>query len=150
MRRKIRLNEAQLHGIITESVKSVLNEISYDTAKNAFKKSTERLTKNGWKGTERKKAQMNNLYRNFADRSQQNFEPDMPVVIVGGELQGNYIASEIAAMPQANGFVKPSQNPIYADSHLIGYPILNGYIGPMWDGEKIRYESQEAYDFFSR
>src|SRR4051812_4828471 len=29
---------------------------------------------------------------------------------------------------------------------LIGHPVLRGFCGPMWDGDAIRYESQEVYD----
>ena len=28
---------------------------------------------------------------------------------------------------------------------LIGRPVLDGFCGPMWDGDAVRYESQEIY-----
>jgi len=32
---------------------------------------------------------------------------------------------------------------------LAGQPELEGLIGPMWDGDRVRYETQEAYDAMS-
>lgn len=86
----------------------------------------------------------------MVDRSSQRFDPNMPVIIVGGDKQGRYVAQDIIDNFDIKGYVEPSQNPIYTDSQLIGYPKIKGYIGPMWDGEKIRYESQDAYDFYSK
>lgn len=77
------------------------------------------------------------------------FDPNMPVIIVGGELQGDYTAQEIVDNFEIRGYEEQSPNPIYADSPIVGYPKIKGYVGPMWDGDKIRYESQDAYDFFS-
>ena len=34
-------------------------------------------------------------------------------------------------------------------AELCGQPIMNGYLGPMLDGDKIRYETQEVYDLLS-
>lgn len=147
MKQTIKLKESELKRMIDESVKRVLNEISYDTAKNAFKKAYDRAPDGE---TDRQRKQRNNLYQHFSERSGQNFDPNMPVVIVGGDLQGHYTAQEIVDNFDVTGFVKPSENPIYADSKLIGYPKIRQYIGPMWDGDKIRYESQDAYDFYSR
>jgi hypothetical protein len=33
---------------------------------------------------------------------------------------------------------------------LDNQPIIKGYIGPMWDGGRLRYETQEVYDMLSR
>ena len=146
MKQTIKLKESELKRMIAESVKRVLNEISYNTAKEAFKKAYDRAPGGE---TDRQRKQRNNLYQHFSERSSQNFDPDMPVVIVGGDLQGHYTAQEIVDNFDVTGFVKPSENAIYADSEIIGYPHIKDYIGPMWDGDKIRYESQDAYDFFS-
>ena len=82
-------------------------------------------------------------------RESKGFEPNMPVIIVGGDLEGHYTAQEIVDNFDINGYEEQSQNPRYADSPIVGYPKIRGYVGPMWDGDKIRYESQDAYDFFS-
>lgn len=86
----------------------------------------------------------------MVDRSSQRFDPNMTVIIVGGDKQGRYVAQDIIDNFDIKGYVETSQNPIYTDSQLIGYPKIKGYIGPMWDGEKIRYESQDGYDFYSK
>ena len=82
-------------------------------------------------------------------RESKGFDPNMPVIIVGGDLEGHYTAQEIVDNFDINGYEEQSENPIYADSPIVGYPRIKGYVGPMWDGDKIRYESQDAYDFFS-
>jgi hypothetical protein len=147
MTQTIKLTETELKKIINESVKRVLNEVSYNTAKEAFKKAYDRARGGE---TDRQRKQRNNLHQHFVERSGQNFDPNMPVVIVGGDLQGQYTAQEIVDKFDVTGFVEPSPNAIYADSKIIGYPHIKHYIGPMWDGDRIRYESQDAYDLFSR
>ena len=146
MKHRIRLTERELRNMISESVKRILNEVSYDTAKNAFKKSYDRA---GRGETDRQRQQRNNLYQHFSDRSSMNFDPNMPVIVVGGDLQGKYTAQEIVDNFETGETKKPSTNGIYADSKTIGYPQLHGYLGPMWDGDRIRYESPDAYNFFS-
>jgi hypothetical protein len=32
---------------------------------------------------------------------------------------------------------------------LDNQPKVEGYLGPMWDGDKLRYETQEVYDMLS-
>ena len=34
-------------------------------------------------------------------------------------------------------------------AELDNQPIFEGYLSPMWDGDKLRYENQEAYDLLS-
>lgn len=140
MKKTIRLTESDLKQIISESVKKVLNETSYDFARKAHKAACD-------KG---KFDQAERLHKHLVNKSSERFDPNMPVIIVGGDKQGRYTAQDIIDNFDIKGYVEPSQNPIYTDSQLIGYPKIKGYIGPMWDGEKIRYESQDAYDFFSR
>ena len=82
-------------------------------------------------------------------RESKGFDPNMPVIIVGGDLEGHYTAQEIVDNFDIKGYKEQSPNPRYANSPIVGYPIIKGYVGPMWDGDKIRYESQDAYDFFS-
>lgn len=70
------------------------------------------------------------------------FDPDMPVVVVGGDLQGEYTAQEIIDDFETGEAVNSS-------SRISGYPKLHGYLGPMWDGDRIRYESPDAYNTLS-
>lgn len=35
-------------------------------------------------------------------------------------------------------------------AELDNQPELKGFLGPMWDGGRLRYETQEAYDMYSR
>ncbi len=125
---------------VKRNVRQVLKETSYDLARRAHKSAIE----------QRKYDQAERLHKHMVDRSSQRFDPNMPVIIVGGDKQGRYTAQDIIDNFDIDGYVEPSQNPIYTDSQLIGYPRIKGYIGPMWDGEKIRYESHDAYDFYSK
>lgn len=118
----------------------VLKETSYDLARRAHKSAIQ----------QRKFDQAERLHKHMVDRSSQRFDPNMPVIIVGGDKQGRYTAQDIVDYFDINGYVEPSQNPLYTDSQVIGYPRIKGYIGPMWDDGKIRYESQDAYDFYSK
>lgn len=34
-------------------------------------------------------------------------------------------------------------------AELQGWPIFSGLCGPMWNGDSVRYETQEANDIFS-
>lgn len=134
-----RLQENKLRKLIKKSVKKALCETSYDFVRKAHKAACDK----------RKFDQAERLHKHLVNKSSERFDPNMPVIIVGGDLQGRYTAQEIVDNFDINGYVKPSPNPIYTDSQLIGYPKIRGYLGPMWDGDKIRYESQDAYDFFS-
>ena len=127
-----KLNEAQLRKIVAESVERVLNEISYELAKSAFKKAGENFDKD-WSlyKNPRKVAQFNNLHKHFVDRSAENFNPDMPVLVCFDDHCENFKAEDLEQYFEITGFVKPSQNPIYADQKMIGYPRLKGFIGPM-------------------
>lgn len=35
-------------------------------------------------------------------------------------------------------------------AELDNQPMVDGYLSPMWDGDGIRYETQEVYDMMSR
>lgn len=125
---------------VRKNVKEVINETSYDLARNAHKSAIE----------QGRYKQADRLHGHMTDRISQRFDPNMPVIIVGGDKQGKYTAQDIVDYFDLNGYVEPSQNPLYTDSQVIGYPRIKGYIGPMWDDGKIRYESQDAYDFYSK
>lgn len=35
-------------------------------------------------------------------------------------------------------------------AELDNQPMYKGWLGPMWDGDRLRYETQEVYDLLSR
>jgi hypothetical protein len=152
MKRKVRLTESDLHNIIKESVNSILNEISLDIAKSAYYKAYDNeldsLSK-GEKVSSRKQTQRKNLYNHLKNKSQENINLQMPVIIVGGEKEGEYTMQDIINNFEVTSYVKPFESSRYKESKIVGYPRIYGYLGPMWDGDKIRYESQEAYDMYS-
>ncbi len=45
-------------------------------------------------------------------------------------------------------FVKLANNPSLR-AELQGQPVFRGLLGPMWDGDAIRYEDQASNDFLS-
>jgi len=139
LHRKGSLNRA-FEECVRRNVKEVINETSYDLARNAHKSAIE----------QGRYKQADRLHGHMTDRISQRFDPNMPVLIVGGDKQGKYTAQDIVDHFDLNGYVEPSQNPLYTDSQVIGYPRIKGYVGPMWDDGKIRYESQDAYDFYSK
>lgn len=138
LHRKGSLNRA-FEESIKRNIRQVLKETSYDLARKAHKSAIGK----------KKYDQAERVHKHMVDRSSQRFDPNMPVIIVGGDKQGEYTAQDIIDNFEINGYVQPSQNPLYTDSQTIGYPEIKGYIGPMWDDDKIRYETQEAYDFFT-
>jgi hypothetical protein len=145
----IKLTEGELQTLIKESVKRIIKETSFDKAKEAYYKSYDNIAKEGPKATKRKINQMNNLYNHMNDRKQENINLEMPVKIVGGNLNGNYTMKEVMDNLPINGYVDGFRNSAYKDSKIVGYPKIKGYVGPMWDGNCIRYESQEVYDELS-
>lgn len=40
-------------------------------------------------------------------------------------------------------------NPLTINLKLEDQPIVEGYLSPMWDGDKLRYETQEVYNMLS-
>lgn len=124
---------------VKKNVRQILKETSYDLARRAHKSAVQ----------QRKFDQAERLHKHLVNKSSERFDPNMPVIIVGGDKQGHYVAQDIIDNFDISGYVEPSQNPIYTDSPIVGYPKIKGYVGPMWDGDKIRYESQDAYDFYS-
>ena len=148
----VRLTESDLHNIIKESVNKVLNEISYNKAKDAYYTSYDNYVNDlikGKKPSERKRKQVDNLYNHMNDRRSENIDYNMPAIIVGGKHEGYYNIGEIISKFPINGYVEASENSLYKDSKVVGYPRIKGLIGPMWDGDKIRYETQDVYDALS-
>lgn len=138
MKKTIRLTESGLHKVIEESVKRILIESDFASARDAFI--------NAYNNNQE---DVNDFYNTFRERSRDNFDPNMPVVLVGGRQQGEYTAQEIVDNFEVTGYKEPSTNATYANSKIIGYPKIKGYLGPMWDGDRIRYETQEVYNGLS-
>lgn len=137
------ITESQLRQIVKESVERALNEISYKTAMKAYQGSIDR---GDWKNNPQK---ARNFFSHLKDRAPQNFDPNLDVIVVGGEGQGKYKAGELSQYFDIRGYVEPSENNYYNDSILIGAPRLRGYLGPMRDNGRLRYETQEVYDILS-
>ena len=90
------------------------------------------------------------MFSHLKDRAPQNFDPNIDVIVVGGDGHGEYKAGDLEQYFEVTGYVEPSPNPLYNDSKLIGAPRIKGYLGPMWDGDRYRYETPEVYDMLSR
>ncbi len=56
---------------------------------------------------------------------------------------GNGRFREDNSIKRKNGIVCPREE-------LDNQPLVDGYLAPMWDGGKLRYETQEIYDLLSR
>lgn len=139
----MKITESDLRQLVCESVKQVLKEISYDMARRAYQASAEM----GDYVNKPKRAE--SLYSHLKDRAPQNFNPNLDVIVVGGDGEGEYKAGELEQYFDVTGYVEPSPNSRYNNSILIGAPRIKGYIGPMNDGGKLRYETPEVYDMMS-
>lgn len=83
------------------------------------------------------------------------------VILCGGKYQGTYTRKEILEKFNPKNFTEDGEQereerkrlgfPLISREELDCQPILEefGYIGPMWDGGKLRYETQEVYDSLS-
>lgn len=56
----------------------------------------------------------------------------------------NGLTSEDHSALRANGVIGVPRK------ELDNQPKVDGYLGPMWDGDGLRYETQEVYDMLSR
>lgn len=83
------------------------------------------------------------------NESNEMIDPNMKVRVCGGDLQGEYTYDEFEKLADIRSYVEPSRNPLYSGSKIVGYPRITGYVGPMWDGDAIRYETQEVYNDLS-
>ena len=94
----------------------------------------------------------------FTDYSKND---NMVYDLVGGEYAGTYTYDELVKLPiyikdNDDTAIKNARNNsgFTPRKELDDQPVLNGYLGPMWDGVKdnqahIRYETQDVYDMMS-
>lgn len=94
----------------------------------------------------------------FTDYSKND---NMVYDLVGGEYAGTYTYAELVKLPiyikdNDDSAMKTARNNggFTHRKELDDQPILNGYLGPMWDGVKdnqahIRYETQGVYDMMA-
>lgn len=73
--------------------------------------------------------------------------------VYGGKLAGTYNVEDLLKF--ANGKTEDLTERRNAGAcvhraELDNQPTLPGYCGPMWDGDGLRYETQEIYDQLSR
>lgn len=76
------------------------------------------------------------------------------VVTELGRKAKEYEVEQLGQFFKINGSLKDcskerSQGKLCHRAELDNMPILVGYAGPMWDGDKIRYEDWETYDVMS-
>lgn len=84
-------------------------------------------------------------------------DENFPVLICGGELNGTHRRADI--LKHATSYTKDRTQdrderiqkgfPLTSRVELDLQPKLDGYIGPMWDGGKLRYETPEIYEIMS-
>ena len=80
----------------------------------------------------------------------------MQAIFVGGRLNGKQIDIEEVKRTYGNGTFTPN----YSEERAAGLcvprqeldvqPKVDGYCGPMWDGDRLRYETLEVYEALSR
>lgn len=73
--------------------------------------------------------------------------------VYGGKLAGTYNVDDLWKF--ANGKSEDlsearNRGACVHRAELDNQPTLEGYCGPMWDGDALRYETQEIYDALSR
>jgi hypothetical protein len=123
MKKQIKLTESEFKALIKESVSKILKEHDLIPGGNSESVSME-----------------NNQNRDYFS---------MPVIIVGGKLNGEYTINDVINNFEVTGYVERYRNSAYKNSKIVGYPMIKGYHGPMWDGDRIRYESPEVYHSLS-
>lgn len=70
---------------------------------------------------------------------------------VGGRFHGLYMTHK-ELVSKGNGKFTPRwsamkyHNPLLVNLDMEDQPMVDGYLSPMWDGGRLRYETQEVYD----
>jgi hypothetical protein len=84
-----------------------------------------------------------------------NLEEEYDYIFIGGKY--NYhIYSREQVISIGNGKFTEDLSELRAKGvcchrkELDNQPLVDGYLSPMWDGGKIRYETQDVYDALSR
>lgn len=72
-------------------------------------------------------------------------------VTLKGSIEGDLETMDMSHL-EVTGYLKRYYyaGKLIPRKELEGKPIFKGWYGPMWDGDRIRYEDEEAYDFYSR
>ena len=79
---------------------------------------------------------------------------ELKAIFVGGRYDGKEVTQE-ELIKMGNGEFTPDmsecrkQGGLCWREELDNQPLVDGYIGPCWDGGKLRYETQEVYDMLS-
>ena len=73
----------------------------------------------------------------------------MKAVFVGGRFDGQQMdvsnVWDFAVAATENLSDARARGGIVRRAELDDQPIVNGYIGPMWNGDHLRYESRDVY-----
>ena len=82
----------------------------------------------------------------------------MKAVFVGGRYNG--VEIDVDEIFTTDGMWSGGFRPNYSDTRYKGglvpraeldnQPLVDGYLPPMWDDGKLRYETSEVYDLLSR
>lgn len=77
----------------------------------------------------------------------------MKTMFVGGKLNGMKFkdVKEVLNILECVGYTEDltevrKMGDLVHREELDNQPIFKGYLGPMWDGDGLRYETQEVYD----
>lgn len=80
-----------------------------------------------------------------------SFAHNIPAVFVGGKYNGMVVDHD-TLMKMGNGqftlrwSALKEHNPLLINLDLEDQPMVDGYLSPMQDGGRLRYETQEVYD----
>lgn len=77
----------------------------------------------------------------FAGGKYDGMTVEVSTIYVNGMWNG--LTSEDYSAHRANGAIGVPR------AELDNQPKVGGYLGPMWDGDGLRYETQEVYDMLS-
>ena len=78
----------------------------------------------------------------------------MKAIFVGGRYNG-MVADELQLRALGNGKFTEDLTELRERgccvhrAELDNQPLVDGYLSPMWDGGRLRYETQEVYDMFA-
>lgn len=80
----------------------------------------------------------------------------MTALFVGGKYNGmRFNADSLELLPEWTGKYSEDNSKFrnmgacVPRAELDNRPLMKGYLGPMWDGGELRYETQEVYNMLS-